>query len=153
MGQQDILGLDVAVHDAHAMGVGQRVGHGSGERQDFGRQQATSSGAELPQRPPVNVGRDIIKEAPELPRVVQGENMGVGQAGGRLDLPQKPLGAELGGEPREQHFDRDVAVMLGIASQVDRRHAAPPQHALQLVPPGEGGLEVGRDVGSHGARI
>src|SRR2546422_6807070 len=48
----------------------------------------------LAQRATLDVRHDIIEETTRLPRVVQGEDVGVGEARGHLDLLQEPLRSE-----------------------------------------------------------
>jgi hypothetical protein len=50
---------------------------------------------------------------------------------------------------REASVDRHRTVMLDVPREVDGRHAAPPQLALDDVAPGEGGVEAVALVGSH----
>ena len=63
------------------------------------------------------------------------------EAGGEADLPLEPLGAERGGELRQQHLERDRAVVLEVAREVDHRHAPAPELALEGVAVGESRLE------------
>ena len=55
---------------------------------------------------------------------------------------QEPLGAEHGGELGLQHLDRDLAVVPEVLGEVDRRHAARAELALDAVAVGEGGGEM-----------
>ncbi len=55
------------------------------------------------------------------------------QLRGRLDLGEKALGAERGGEIGVQHLDRDVAIVPEVVREVDRRHAAGAELALDAV--------------------
>ena len=50
-----------------------------------------------------------------------------------LDLEQEALGALAGDDLRAQDLDRDRAVVLAVARQVDHRHAAPAQLPLDCV--------------------
>ena len=63
------------------------------------------------------------------------------QAGGELDLAQEPLGAERRGELGMEHLEGDRAVVLEVLGQVDRRHAAAAELALERVAIGERRLE------------
>ena len=54
------------------------------------------------------------------------------------DLGQKPLGAEHRAELRLQHLERDLAVVLEVVREVDGRHAAGADLALDQVSGGEG---------------
>ena len=68
-----------------------------------------------------------------LARVVDGEDVGVLQPGGELDLALEPLGAERGGELGEEHLEGDRAVVPEVLGQVDRGHAAAAELALEPV--------------------
>ena len=61
---------------------------------------------------------------------------------GDLDLGQKSLGAEHGGELGPEHLERDLAVVLDVAREVDRGHAAGAELALDAVAVGECGGEA-----------
>ena len=72
------------------------------------------------------------------------------EVGGELDLGQEPLGADHGGELRAQHLERDLAVVLQVLRQVDRRHAAGADLAFDPVAVGEGYLEPALELGHVG---
>ena len=66
------------------------------------------------------------------------------QVGGDLDLGQEPFEAEYGTEFGFQDFQRDIAVVLDIAREVDGGHAALAELAFDGVPAREGrGKAVG----------
>ncbi|HEY3934377.1 MAG TPA: hypothetical protein VGL65_07125 [Gemmatimonadales bacterium] len=60
---------------------------------------------------------------------------------GDLHFGKKALGAERRGEIRAQDLDRDIAVMLEVVREIDRRHAASPKLAFDGVAVGQGCLE------------
>ncbi len=66
------------------------------------------------------------------------------------DLAQEPLGADGRREIRAQHLHRDVAVVPGVAGEIDRGHAAVSKLALDDVVPGERGAEPGNGIGHVG---
>ena len=53
------------------------------------------------------------------------------EPGGRANLAEEPLGAEAGGELGMKHLERDGAVVLQVAGEINRGHAAPAKLALQ----------------------
>ncbi len=114
------------------------------------RPQAPPALEPLAQRRAVDVRHDVVQEPADLARVVEGEDVRVGEAGGDLDFLEKALGSEEGGEPGQQHLERDRALMLAVVSQVHGGHAAAPECAANLIAPGERGLEIGGDVRRHG---
>ena len=60
------------------------------------------------------------------------------QLGGDTDFAQEPLGADGGRQLRLEHLDRDLALMLRVAGEVDHGHAALTQQALDVVMAGKG---------------
>ena len=71
------------------------------------------------------------------------------QVGGRLDLGQEALGADHGGELGPQHLERDLAVVPQVVGEVDRRHAAGAELALEAVAVGQGRLEPASSSGMN----
>ena len=88
---------------------------------------------------------------PELPGgfagVQDGEDVGVLQAGGGLDLPLKPLRAERLRQVREEHLEGDRALVPQVVSEVDRGHAAAAQLTLEPVAVREGSAELVEEIG------
>ena len=70
-------------------------------------------------------------------RVVDGQDVGVLQPGGELDLALEALGAERGGELGEEHLEGDRAVVPEVLGEVDDGHAAAAELALERVAVGE----------------
>ena len=141
------------MEDAHAVRVRQRVRHRRGDRQGSGGAEAPPVLEPLPQRATIEVRHDVIEEATHLARVVQCQDVRVGEAGGNLDFLQEPLDSEKRGEARQQHLQGDLAPMLAVIREVHGGHAAAAQHATQRVALAERGLEVGGDVVRHGGGI
>ncbi len=135
------------------MGIGQGVAHGRGDRERLGCRQAASALEPLAQRSAVDVRHDVVKESARLARVVQGEDVRVGQARRDLDLLQEPLDPEEGREPGEEDLQGDIAVVFVISGQVHGGHTTAAEHAAELVALGERGLKVGGKVRRHGGRI
>ena len=71
------------------------------------------------------------------------------EVGGELDLGQEPLGADHGGELGAQHLERDPAVVPDVLGQVDGRHAAGADLAVEAIAVRQGGLEPAEQFG-HG---
>lgn len=61
--------------------------------------------------------------------------------GDDVDLVEEPVCAEESGELGAEYLDRDIAMMLAIAREIDRRHPAAPQLPLDDVAVGEGRFE------------
>ena len=56
------------------------------------------------------------------------------EPGGDLDLGQEPLDPEHGAELGAEHLERHLPVVLEVGGEVDRRHAAGAELALDPVP-------------------
>jgi hypothetical protein len=56
-----------------------------------------------------------------------------------MDLGQEALRADVRGDIGVQHLDRDTPVMAIVVSEVDGRHSAGAELALEAVLSGEGG--------------
>ena len=91
------------------------------------------------------------RPAGDSPESRTGEDVRVLQPGGQLDLAQEPLGAERGGELGVEHLERDRAVVPEVLGEVDRRHAAAPELALERVAVGEGLAQRRRRLTHAGA--
>ena len=63
---------------------------------------------------------------------------------------EEPLGAEHGGELGPEHLERDLAVVLEVLGEVDGRHAALAELALDAVAVGQGSLQSGYRFGHCG---
>ena len=74
------------------------------------------------------------------------------EAGGDSNLPEKALGAECGDQLVAQDLDGDGPVVLEVAGEVDRGHAAAAQLALEAVAVAEGGLKRRHGIGQAHTR-
>lgn len=72
-----------------------------------------------------------IRAGVDLPRVVDRADVRVMEPARALDLQAEPLGAEGGAELGMEKLERDGAVVLEIAGQIDGSHAAAPDLALE----------------------
>jgi hypothetical protein len=79
---------------------------------------------------------------------MDGQDVGVLEPGGEPDLALEPLGTERLGQIGMEDLERDRPVVPHVVGEIDRRHAAAPQLAVQHVPVAQG---VGQGRGdSHG---
>ena len=59
------------------------------------------------------------------------------ELGGETDLAQEALATQGKGQIGMEHLDGDLPIVLEVAREKHRRHAAPTQLALHVVPIGE----------------
>src|SRR5439155_4402671 len=90
----------------------------------------------------------IVEERARLAGVVQGEDMGMGEARRDLDLAQEALGTEGGRQFGTEHLDRDAAAVFQVLGQVDRRGAPVAELPVDRVTIGQGGLQTRENL-SH----
>ena len=93
-GEQDVVGLDVAVHDAVAVRVVQRLGHLAGEPDGVLDRQLDFALQPVAQGLALDVGHRVPEPACCLARVEHGQDVRVLEPGRGLDLAQEALRAE-----------------------------------------------------------
>ncbi len=85
--EQDVLGLDVPVHDVLSVGVRQGVGH-----------VASDPHQPMAQRLALDERHDVEEQAVRDARIEQRQDVGVGETGRHLDLAEEAVGAQAGAE-------------------------------------------------------
>ena len=130
---EHVGGLDVAVDHAVPVGVGQRVGDLAGDRQRLVDREPRLAPEPVAERLALDERHDVVEDAVGLARVVDREDVRVGEAGRDLDLADEPLGAERGGDVAPEDLDRDAPVLPEVLRQVDRRHSASADLALERI--------------------
>src|SRR5213079_2920177 len=85
-------------------------------------------------------------------RVVEGQDVWVREARRDFDLAEEPLRTERGSELGLQHLDGDLAMVLQVLGEIDRRHPAAAQLSLDQVTVGECRLERREHVRHAAAR-
>jgi hypothetical protein len=141
-GQQDVVGLDVAVHDSATVREGQGIGDLAQDPGGILDRQLALTAQSLAQGSAVDEWRDVIGGVRHLARIDEPEDVRVLECGDRPDLKEKPFGAHGSGQLGFQDLDRDLAVVLQVLGEVDRGHAALAQLALEAVAVGQGGGEA-----------
>ena len=149
--EEDVLGLDVAMDHAEAVGVAEGVGHfardlhGVLDRQLLLALQPGAEGLARHQR------HHVVEEAVGLAAVEERENVGVLEPGGGPDFREESLAPEGGAQVGMEDLDGDVAVVLEVVGEIDGRHPALAQLALDPVASLEG---LGEALGDrHPARL
>ena len=105
------------------------------------------------QRLPLDERHDIVEDAVDGTGIEDRENVRVRQLGGDLDFAEEAVGAEGGAHLAAHHLDGDLAAVLEILGQVDDRHAALAEGALDPVAAGEGACGAGRSPGTSVAPV
>ncbi len=139
--EQDVLRLDVAMHDIMAVGVAQGIRNLARDLHCLGERELACSVEPIPQRLSFDVGHHVIQQTGSLARIVERQDVRVCEAGRDFDLLEKPFRAECRGQLGLQDLDGDFAMMLEVLGEVDRGHPATPQLALEGVALGEGCAE------------
>src|SRR5262245_56591744 len=102
-----------------------------------------------PQGLAFDVRHCVPEQALRLARIKNRQDVGVAELRGGLDLSLKPLSTDRCGQFRSQDFERNLAIVLEIAGEIDSRHAAATELALERVTVAKGLRELSQDVG-HG---
>jgi hypothetical protein len=150
--QQDVLRLDVAVDHPVAMGIGQRAGHGAGDPKRLLHRQRPL-GEPGPERLTPGVRHHEEEMAVALARVVQRENLGMGQPRRDADLPEKPPRLIAPARFRTEYLERHLAAVLEVLGEIHAGRAAAADLLLQPVTAGQsrgGGVEKVGEVGHDG---
>ena len=95
------------------------------------------------QRLPFHKRHDVVEEAVGFSRVDETEDVGVLEMRSDLDLFQEPIGADDGRQLSAQFLEGDLPIVAYVVCEVDRRHAARAEQALDAIAAGEGGTETG----------
>ena len=72
------------------------------------------------------------------------------QVGGGRDLAQEALGPEGVNQLGSEHLYGDLAIVLEVMREIDRRHPARTKLAVEAVAIGQGSLKSGLEVGHVG---
>lgn len=152
--EQDVLRLDVPVHDALEVRVSQRPRDLLEQLRRFARRQRSAGAHPLGQRFALDVRHHEEDEVADLLDGIDGDDVGVGEPGRGLRLAQEPLPERgLRRHGLWQELDRHRPVERDVTRQEDDAHPAAAQLALQGVPADERlleGDELGGDGVGHG---
>ena len=127
--QENVLGLNVAMHDILAMGIVEcpRDRRRDGDRVTERKLRLPFEPA--PERLALDVGHDVEEDIADRAGIEQRDDVRVLEVGRDSDLLQEPRRAQHGHQLGAHDLHCDVPVVLHVPSQIDRRHRAVPKLA------------------------
>ena len=146
--KENVLRLDVTVHQAFAIGVVERLGDLAGDVDGGIERQLRLPNHPTAERLAVDVRHDVVEAALRFarsrrncPRIEEAHHAGMIELRGDLDFTEKAFCAENRGEVRTEDLDGDLAVANQVVGQIDPRHAARADFPLDPVAISQGGGE------------
>ena len=129
VGEQDVLRLDVAVHEPGAVRRGQRAQHRLHDRDGLGGAEPAAFAQQVAQRAALDElhdQEDVVPVRVDLVAlVVDGDGVEVGEPGGGARLAGEPVAERrVGGQRRGHDLDRDEPVEPLVDGRVHRGHPA-----------------------------
>ncbi len=131
--QQDILWLDVPMHDPVAVGVTECARHLYDDAEGVLLRELLLTTEAIAQRLSLHERHDVVQKTLRLPRVVKGQDMRMLQPRGDFDFARKAFRADLRRELWVDDFNRDLAVVFYILGAKHGGHAPAPQLAVHSV--------------------
>ena len=133
---EDVLGLDVAVHDGVPVHVAERIRHLRADVGDLSLLHRTACEA-VGERAPLDVLHDHVAAGDALVHedagVVDADEAGVVEPAEQPDLALAALQVGDRVVVGAEHLDRDVAAELGVTGAVDVGHAAGAEVLAEVV--------------------
>ena len=151
--QQHVLRLDVPVDHSLLVGVLERKRGFAPDAESLVDGQLVLALQPVPEALALHERHGVPELAAGFTGIEHCEDVGMLEAGGQADLPLEPFGAERDRQLGVQDLEGDVAVVLEVAREVDRGHAAAPELALERVAVLEGLRELGPNVGPGVTRL
>lgn len=132
---QHVLGLHVPVHEAGPVRRAERGQHGLQDVERGARLKRPALPQHITQSAPGDVLHGQIDVRPVGTLVEHLDDVGVGEPGDGLGLPDEPLDERrVGGERRVHHLEREHTVQAGVHGPVDRGHPADRDARLDAIP-------------------
>jgi len=144
LGDENVLGLDVAVHDAVLVRVLQPPGGFAPEAEGLGKRRGRRAVEPLTQVLALDVRHGEPEMACGLAGVEDGEDVRMLQPGGGVDLVEEPLGTHLDADLGAEHLERHRPPVADVLGQVDHGHPAAPELPLD-------GVAIAKRVAQGGA--
>jgi hypothetical protein len=135
--EHHVVGLDVTVHDAAFVGVGQGVRNLAEDADRIAHRQHAVSLELLTQGLAFHERHDVEEESSRLAGIVQRQDVGMRQLRDDLDLAREAVGTHGRGELGPEDLQRDLPIVLEVVGEVDGCHASLPDLTLDGVGVGE----------------
>ena len=139
---EDVFRFDVPMNRTHRVGVAQRLGQIGSDADDFVDRERPFLIEPLPQGLAVDERHDVVKRVADLARVEQGNQIGMDQTGGEVNLPAEALGAESRRDLGAQDLDRDRPIQPGIVGQQHGSHTPATKLLLHIEAVLEGSANI-----------
>ena len=136
-GDQNVLRLDVAVHEVLPVCVCQGAGYLVDHTERILDRNLLLPIHQVAQRLTIDERHHVVEEAVCVARVVERQDVRVGQLGRDLDLPQEPLGPYRSRHRGPQDLDGHSAPVLAVLGEIHGRHPAPSHLPLDPVAVGQ----------------
>ena len=141
LGEQDVVGLDVAVDDAVPVGVGEGVDHLAQDAHRLDDGQLAFARELEPERLARDERHDVVEQVAGRSGREQRNDVRVLQAGGELDLPLESLDVHRSAHLGRQELDDDLTTEPDLFGQEDAAHAAATQLLQDAVVVADRGLK------------
>ena len=144
--QEQVLGLEIAMHDAARVGGGERLGDGDADLDGLARGEGSAT-QPLAKVLALEELRHDVRLAVGGADVVDADDIGMRQQARRPGFDLEPAQTlRIGGKARGQRLDRHIAPEPGVARAMHLAHAARADEAEYFV-----GTEPGSDGNRHSA--
>ena len=140
--QQDVLGLDVAMDHAVAVGVVEGGGHLGRDPDSIAHRELLFAVEPVAERFAFDVRHDVEDGPVHFARIEQRQDVRMLEGRGGFDLLEESLGADHGRQFGPEHFDGHFPAVAEVVGQVDGGHPALAELALDPVAVGQGGSEA-----------
>lgn len=139
--EEDVVRLDVAVHNAVRMGVLQSPRDVAQDGHRLGQAHCAIAREAGPERLALDERHRVVRQAVGFARRQHGHDVWVLEARRDLDFAPETFGTDLCGELRRQHLYDDLAAERGFFGDEDLGHPAAAEFTLKRVGVAEGRLE------------
>ena len=153
IGEQDIVGLDVAVDNAVPVGEGEGVHHLAQDLGGLRHRQLAFAGEFGPEGLAADERHDIVEQVARGGGAQERDDVRVLKSGGELDLALEALDVYGRARLRGQDLDDNLPAEPGLLGEEDTAHPAAAQLLQDAVGAAEGGLQALLEVGQLAGQL